>query len=217
LGRIDGSVGLEHSVHKARHLLRGDPDRLGFLLGWINRTEPECGDQERDACGNSRGSEAVHGASFDEEVEEARGKVTIQAVPAPSTLSRRMSPPNFLMMRRATVNPRPERAALSFVVKNGLNIFDRCCFGIPGPESAIVVTTVLPASLVESRSVPFPFMAWTAFIRRLVNACLSWSGSADTRVSPAYCRSTVRSGVPRLVVMVARARSSSHSRCTICR
>ena len=53
-------------------------------------------------------SEAVHGASFDDEVEAMTGSVTMQEVPVPSTLSKRMSPPNFLMMRRATVNPSPE-------------------------------------------------------------------------------------------------------------
>ena len=53
------------------------------------------------------------------------GSVIMQDVPAPSTLSNRMSPPNFLMMRRATVSPRPEPSPWPLVVKNGSKIFDR--------------------------------------------------------------------------------------------
>src|SRR5438067_1322350 len=99
--RIDSPVRLKHRMHKARDLFRRDPGCLGFLLGGIGSSDPpEADDQERDACGNTRDSEAVHEASFEEEVEEMTGSVTRQDVPLPSTLSKRMSPPNFLMMRR---------------------------------------------------------------------------------------------------------------------
>ena len=107
-------------------------------------------------------------------------------VPLPSWLSILMSPPNFLMIRRATVRPSPDPSPCPFVVKNGSKSFDRCCFGMPGPESAIVVTTDVSVRDVERRTVPCPFIACMAFINMFVNACLSWSGRASTQVSPAY-------------------------------
>ena len=87
------------------------------------------------------------------------GRVTMHEVPFPSWLSILMSPPNFLMIRRATVNPSPDPSPCPLVVKKGSNIFDRCCFGMPGPESAIVVNTVESIREVERRKRPRPFIA----------------------------------------------------------
>jgi hypothetical protein len=87
------------------------------------------------------------------------GKVTIHEVPLASWLSILMSPPNFLMMRRATVRPSPDPSPCPLVVKNGSKIFDRYSFGIPGPESAIVVTTVVSVRDVERRRMPRPLIA----------------------------------------------------------
>jgi hypothetical protein len=70
-----------------------------------------------------------------------------------------MSPSNLLMIRRATVKPSPDPSPCPLVVKNGSNTFDRCCFGIPGPESAIVVTTDVSVREVERDKIPRPFMA----------------------------------------------------------
>src|SRR5688572_12939286 len=107
--RIDGPVRLEHGMDEAGNFVRTDAGRSRIVLdGCGHGRPPESQTYEREACGSSRGSEGVHEASFDAEVEAMSGNVTMQDVPAPSTLSRRMSPPNFLMMRRATVNPRPE-------------------------------------------------------------------------------------------------------------
>ena len=80
-------------------------------------------------------------------------------VPLPSRLSILMSPPNFLMIRRATVRPSPDPSPCPFVVKKGSKIFDRCCFGMPGPESSIVVTTEVSVREVERRKLPRPFIA----------------------------------------------------------
>src|SRR5512146_380974 len=161
-------------MDEGRDLVRRDSGRLGLLLGGIGRgPPPESKRQERDGCGSTRDSESVHGISFEGGAGGITGSVTIQDVPAPSTLSKRISPPNFLTMRRATVNPRPDPSPWPLVVKNGSKIFERCCFGMPGPESAMVVMTDSPATMVERRSVPLPFMAWTALIRRFVKACLS--------------------------------------------
>lgn len=115
-----------------------------------------------------------------------RGRVTMQDVPLPSWLSILISPPNFLMMRRATVRPSPDPSPCPFVVKKGSKIFDRCCFGMPGPESSIVVATEVSMREVESRKLPRPFIAWMAFVSRFAKACLNWSGRASTEVSPAY-------------------------------
>src|SRR6476659_911057 len=106
---IDGSVCLQDGVHEACDPFRRNSSRLWLLFCRIRRgNPPQCNHYEREACGNMGDSEAVHGDSFEDELEAMRGSVTRQDVPAPSTLSKRISPPNFLMMRRATVNPRPE-------------------------------------------------------------------------------------------------------------
>ncbi len=83
----------------------------------------------------------------------------MQEVPFPSWLSILISPPNFLKMRRATVKPSPDPSPWPLVVKNGSKIFDRCCWGIPGPESVIVVTTEVSARDVERPKMPRPFIA----------------------------------------------------------
>jgi hypothetical protein len=80
-------------------------------------------------------------------------------VPFPSWLSILMSPPNFLMMRRAMVKPSPDPSPCPFVVKKGSKTFDRYCFGMPGPESATVVTTDVSDRDVERRRMPRPFIA----------------------------------------------------------
>src|SRR4029079_5084524 len=109
LGRIDRPVCLQDGVDEACDPFRRNSSRSGFLFGRIRRgNPPQCNYDEREACGNMGDSEAVHGYSFEDELEARSGTVPRQDVPAPSTPSKRISPPNFLMMRRATVNPRPE-------------------------------------------------------------------------------------------------------------
>lgn len=108
-----------------------------------------------------------------------------QVVPCPSWLSILISPPNFLMMRCATVRPSPDPSPCSLVVKNGSKSFDKYCFGMPGPESAMVMTIELSVREVPRRKRPRPFIAWMAFIITFVKTCLSWSGDASTQLSPA--------------------------------
>ena len=80
-------------------------------------------------------------------------------VPLPSWLSILMPPPNFLIMRRATVRPSPDPSPCPLVVKNGSKIFDRCCFEMPGPESAMFVRTDVSVGVGGRRRVPRAFIA----------------------------------------------------------
>src|SRR5688572_10291436 len=158
--RVQRAIGLDDGVDIGRGFLRRDAGRSGaFLCGEGIEPPPQSEDQDGEGCGAERDVDSVHEASCVGGRRGITGRVTMHVVPFPSWLSILMSPPNFLMMRRATVRPSPDPSPCPLVVKKGSKTLDRCCFGMPGPESAIVVTTDVSVSEVKRDKTPRPFMA----------------------------------------------------------
>ena len=116
LVRVDGSVGIQNRVHEVRDLLRRNARRRRDIFG-LQRIARGAGQRQCEPqrpCPNDCQGE-THGSSFRTPALSA-GRVMTQVVPWPSGLSNRISPPNFLISRCATVRPSPDPSPCPLVV-----------------------------------------------------------------------------------------------------
>src|SRR5208283_345916 len=109
------------------------------------------------------------------------GRKTLNSVPAPGLLVTSMLPSCAAIIPDVIDNPRP--VPLSFVEKNGSNIFDFVSWSIPGPLSRIDISIaegITSEYLISTIMFPPSGIAWTEFKRMLINACLNNPLSAYT-------------------------------------
>ena len=114
----------------------------------------------------------------------------MNVAPAPSSLTTRIDPPDWLTIPYAVDRPRPVPLPCAFVVKNGSKIRARVASSIPTPVSLTTMATRLGAAPGRSRSVrtalvaiisrPPSGIASRALTARLRITCSSWPGSART-------------------------------------
>ena len=81
----------------------------------------------------------------------ARGKVTMNSVNAPGSVSTSKLPPCCLtMMSKLSDRPRPVPSPAGLVVKNGSKIFARTASGMPVPLSRTRISTRSPSARVDT-------------------------------------------------------------------
>src|SRR6516164_11108297 len=95
-----------------------------------------------------------HPCFYPEAVPSPRGRVIMNSVNEPGSVSTSILPPCCLtMMSWVIERPSPVPSPVGLVVKKGLNIFSLTSGGIPVPLSRIRISTLLPRSLVVANTI----------------------------------------------------------------